>query len=131
MTDAPVHPLLLAAGALAFLVAAIHSVAGEYMIFRRQRTTGWMPDNGGNVLRIRHVRILWASWHLTSAFGIALGAILVRLAFADSPEVQRLFVERAVIGGMLAGALFVFVATRGRHPGWIGLLGVAVLTWLA
>ena len=77
------------------------------------------------------MRILWASWHLASAFGVALGAILVRLAFADAPEVQRLFVERAVIGGMLAGALFVFIATRGRHPGWIGLLGVAVLTWLA
>jgi hypothetical protein len=30
---------------------------------------------------------------------------------------------------MLLGSAFVFVGTRARHPGWAGLLGVAVLIW--
>lgn len=31
---------------------------------------------------------------------------------------------------MLAGSATVFFGTKGRHPGSIALLGVAILTWL-
>ena len=40
------------------------------------------------------------------------------------------FIEKAIIASMLGGALLVLIGTRGRHPGWIGLLGVAILVWL-
>ncbi len=31
---------------------------------------------------------------------------------------------------MLAASGLVLIGTKGRHPGWAGLLGVAVLVWL-
>ena len=32
---------------------------------------------------------------------------------------------------LLAGACLVLVGTKGRHPGWLGLLAAAALVWLA
>lgn len=43
---------------------------------------------------------------------------------------QTLF-GQAIVVAMAAGSFLVFVGTKGQHPGWIGLLGVAVLAWLA
>ena len=39
-------------------------------------------------------------------------------------------IAQVIAVSMLGGSLLVLVATRGRHPGWIGLLGVAGLVWL-
>jgi hypothetical protein len=39
-------------------------------------------------------------------------------------------VSQAIVGAFLAGSVLVLVATRGRHPGWIGLLAVAALSHL-
>jgi hypothetical protein len=36
---------------------------------------------------------------------------------------------RIVAATMLLGALVIGGGTRWRHPGWVGLLGVAVLCW--
>ena len=63
----------LIAGILAFLVAIIHSALGEHLVFRRMRNGTIIPTNGGTLLKERHVRILWASWHIVSIFGVALG----------------------------------------------------------
>ncbi|KRF03386.1 hypothetical protein ASG89_23390 [Paenibacillus sp. Soil766] len=34
-----------------------------------------------------------------------------------------------VAGSMLIGALLILIGTKANHPGWVGLLGVAVLVW--
>jgi hypothetical protein len=46
---------------------------------------------------------------------------------ASLPE----FVGYSAAAACLVGSLLVLVGTRGRHPGWLGLLAVAVLVWLA
>ncbi len=120
----------VAAAALAFLVGIIHSVLGEILIFRRLRTGGVVPTNGSTLLDERHVRILWASWHVLSVMGWGMASILLWLAMEPSAAGNTAFIEKAIIASMLGGALLVLIGTRGRHPGWIGLLGVAILVWL-
>jgi hypothetical protein len=88
-----------------------------------------IPTNGGRVIGERHVRILWASWHVLTVFGWCLAAILLWLAQAQ--PVGSAFLSQAIVTAMLVGLVLVLVGTKGRHPGWVGLLGVAVLAWLA
>ena len=121
--------LFLAAAILSFLVGLAHSILGEVLIFRRMRQGGPIPTNGGRVLGEGHVRILWASWHVLTVFGWCLAAILVWLSQVQT--VGSAFLSQAIVMAMLAASVLVFVGTKGKHPGWVGLLGVAVLTWLA
>ena len=125
----PMNRLLVAAAVLAFLVGLAHSILGEVLIFRRMRERGLIPTNGGRVIGERHVRILWASWHVLTVLGWCLAGILVLLAQAkfqgSGPLLQAIFLA------MLASSALVLIGTRGRHPRWVGLLGVAVLVWFA
>ena len=118
------------AAALAFLVGLVHSVLGERLIFRRLRQDGFVPTNGGKLLGERHVRILWASWHVLTVFGWCIGSILLWLSLSSSSVSSAWFIEQAVVITMLAGSALVFVGTKARHPGWAGLLAVAVFVWL-
>ncbi len=120
----------VAAGSLAFLVGLVHSVFGEVLVFRRMRQGGLIPTEGGAILREQHVRILWASWHLVTVFGWGFAAILLRLSFPSSEYAFQVFVEKTVLFSMLAASLIVLVGTKGKHPGWLGLLGVAVFLWI-
>jgi hypothetical protein len=113
------------AAALLFVVALVHTVLGEVLVFSRLRRGTLVPTDGGNALRERHVRILWATWHLVTAMGWAMAAMLLGLASSPSAPV-----EHAIAVCMLIGSALVLIGTNGRHPGWIGLLGVAILTWL-
>ncbi|MES2821601.1 MAG: hypothetical protein V4812_21715 [Pseudomonadota bacterium] len=120
---------MFAAGILALVVGAIHSVFGEILIFRHLRSSGLVPTMEAPPLRQRHVRIIWASWHLVTVFGWALGAVLLRFAFPSDEQSIQIFTENAIVCASLAGSLLVLIGTKGRHPGWIGLLGIAVLIW--
>jgi hypothetical protein len=121
---------LFVAGSLALVVGVIHSTLGEVLIFSRMRNDGLVPTSGEPILRERHVRILWASWHIVTIFGWALGAILLRIAFPSTDYVVQMFVTNAIAASMLVSAFLVLIGTKGMHPGWLGLLGVALLTWL-
>lgn len=117
------------AAALVFLVGLVHSVLGERLIFRRLRQGGLVPTNGGTLLGEGHMRILWASWHVLTVFGWCIAAVLLRLSFSSASASSSRFIEQAIVIAALAGAALVFIGTRARHPGWVGLLGVAVLVW--
>lgn len=117
------------AAVLVFLVGLIHSVMGERMIFRRMRRGGLIPTNGAKLIGEGRVRILWASWHIVTVFGWCFAAILLWLAQTKALEAYG-FIANAVSIAMMVSAALVFIGTRARHPGWAGLLGVAVLTWL-
>ena len=123
------NTLLLTAAGLAFLVGLVHSVLGEVLIFRRMRQGGLIPTKGGRVIEERHVRIVWASWHVLTVFGWCLAAVLLRLAGTQSARNAGL--ANTVAAAMLAGSALVLVATKGKHPGWIGLLAVATLARLS
>ncbi len=120
----------VAAAAIAFVVGLVHSVLGEILIFRRLRLRGLVPTNGGNVLDERHVRIIWATWHIVTVFGWCLGAVLLRLSLPSAPADPTVFVEHAIAIAALVGTVLVFVGTKAKHPGWIGLLAIAVCTWM-
>lgn len=124
------HTYLFVAGLLALVVGVVHSVLGEILIFSRMRNDGLVPTSGEPILRERHVRILWASWHIVTVFGWALGAILLRIAFPSTGHVVPVFVTNTIVASMLVSSFLVLVGTKGMHPGWLGLLGVAVFTWL-
>jgi hypothetical protein len=120
---------LLAAGVMTLLVGLIHSVLGEVLIFRRMRTSSVVPTACAPVLLERHVRILWASWHLVTILGFLVAALLLRVAFQEDIQTLVPFIKASVTAAMLASAALVAFATKGKHPGWLGLLAVTVLTW--
>lgn len=124
------NTLFACAAAVAFAVGLAHSLLGERLIFRRLRDTGFIPTQGGQRLGEGHVRILWASWHVLTVFGWAFAALLLWLSFNPAYPGSR-FLVQVIVVAMLAGSALVLVGTRARHPGWVGLLAVAVLAWLA
>jgi hypothetical protein len=71
---------LLGAAVVAALVGVIHSVLGEVLIFRKLSKGSIIPNQAAAPLVLRNVRILWATWHLASAFGFGFAAILLILA---------------------------------------------------
>ena len=123
--------MLFAAGCLAFLLGLIHSILGEILIFKRMRDGGIIPTNGGPLLKERHVRILWASWHLVTVFGCGIGAILFWFSISSSEGIViPSFGVNSVVVAMIAGAALVLVGTKGKHPGWVILITIAILSWI-
>jgi hypothetical protein len=123
------QPYMFAAGVLALIVGAAHSVLGEILIFRHLRSRGLVPSMGVPPLRERHIRILWATWHLATVFGWASAVVLLRLASPSTASSLQALVENAIVVAFLGGSFLVLIGTKGRHPGWIGLLAVAALAW--
>ncbi|RYE83873.1 MAG: hypothetical protein EOP19_12890 [Hyphomicrobiales bacterium] len=120
---------VLAAGVLMILIGIAHSVIGEILIFRQLRSGTIVPLLAPAPLRERHLRILWANWHLCSVLGWGLAALLIQFAMAPNLSAQALSI-RIIAIATLAGSGLVLYATRGRHPGWFGLLAAAGLAWL-
>ena len=123
------NPLFVWAAGVLALVALVHSVLGELLIFRALRTRGVVPTAGRPVLREPQVRILWCTWHLVTVLGWALGALLWRLGTGPSDAALGAWVADVAGMATLASGLLVLYATAGRHPAWVPLLGVAALVW--
>ncbi|WP_334189465.1 hypothetical protein [Noviherbaspirillum sp.] len=98
------------------------------MIFRLMRLQGIIPTNGGNVLREPHVRILWASWHVVTALGWCVAITLLWLALPSTAQISQSTLSKAIACALLVSSLLVLVGTKGKHPGWMGLLAAAALT---
>ncbi len=123
--------LFIAAGGLALVTGIVHSVMGEMLIFRHVRSGGLVPVLDAPPLRERNIRILWATWHLASVFGWAFAIVLIGIGLAPLNDSLKPLVLGAIVFANLAGSLLVLTGTKGRHPGWIALLLVAALTWIA
>lgn len=121
---------LSAAAFLLVVVGLVHSVLGELLIFHRMRPRGIVPADGGKLLRSAHVRILWATWHIVTVLGWCVAALLWWLAQPSNPHLARALPGAAAIAALVASSALVLVGTRGRHPGWAGLLTAAVLAWI-
>lgn len=123
--------LLMLAAALAVFTGIVHSLLGELLIFRRLARGSLVPKLPAPPLSGRHVRILWATWHLASVFGWAFAALLWRMAGAPGSCLSAGDVLSAIALANLIGAALVLVGTRARHPGWIALSAIAVCCGLA
>lgn len=123
------NQILFSAGVLSIIVGLIHAVLGEILIFRQLREKSIIPTMPANPLRQRNIRILWATWHIASIFGWGIGAVLINLAHAEVE--YSTFTIHAIALSMFLSGLLVLIATKARHPGWVGLFGVAVLCWFS
>ena len=121
--------LYLVAAVVAAITGLVHSVLGEHLIFRHLRAGQLVPAKAAPPLRERHVRIIWATWHLGSVFGWAFAGLLLGLAFGSASPLS--LAVWATVLAYLGAAILVLVGTKGRHPGWLALLAVASLTWVA
>ncbi len=122
---------LTGAAATLFVVALVHSLLGEAMVFRRVRGAAWLQADTGRRLGRGHMGILWATWHGLSAIGCGVAAVFGWLAcLSADARLPLAFIDDALACALAATAVLVFVGTRGRHPGWAGLLAAAVLAWL-
>lgn len=125
------QPLLAAAAVLALATGIVHSLLGELLIFRHLRRSSIVPSLPAPPLQARNVRILWATWHLASVLGWTMAGLLWQLAQNPGDGLAASSVLHAVAAGFMAGALLVLVGTRGRHPGWVALGAVGILSWAA
>lgn len=117
------------AGLLAAVTGLVRSLLGERLIFRHLRQGTLVPTKAAMQLPERHIRILWATWHLGSVFGWGFAGPLVGPGLGHTAPLDLLV--GAAVFAYLGGAILVFVGTKGRHPGWAALLLVALLTVLA
>lgn len=113
------------AGVLAILLGIIHSVMGEILIFNQLRQSSVVPNLAPAPLKQRHINIVWASWHIVSILGAALGLLLILMR--NEWLQQTIYFKWTIILSMAASGLLVLLATRGRHPGWFVLMLIAVL----
>jgi hypothetical protein len=101
------------------------------LIFQHLRESTLIPSLPAPPLKVRNVRILWATWHITSVLGWAFAGLLWQLANNPSGELSASVVLGTAAAAFLASAVLVFVGTRARHPGWVALGAVGVLSWMA
>ncbi|MFZ1807989.1 MAG: hypothetical protein WAU36_12230 [Cyclobacteriaceae bacterium] len=124
----------LIAGILCFILGIVHSILGEVLIFKDKRNNGSIiPSKNSTELKERHLRIIWATWHLASVLGWCIGIILVRISL-EQKDLSLKFIEMAIqpmIYTMFAGAFLVLIGTKGKHPGWVVLLLIGILLLIA
>lgn len=123
------NSLLSIAAVIALATGVVHSILGEWIIFRHLRESAIVPSLPAEPLKSRNVRILWATWHLASVLGLAFAGLLWQLARNPSATLAANSVLSITAAAFLAGALLVLVGTRARHPGWVALGAVAALSW--
>jgi hypothetical protein len=119
--------LLLCAGALIIVIGIVHSLLGESLIFKKLEPKGGIPTLAPPPLQFSNIRIIWATWHLVSILGFGLGALFI-IAALPQPLIEFSSSLKFVTAmPVLLSGLTVLWATKGKHPGWIGLLMVSAL----
>lgn len=116
----------LVAAILAAATGLAHSVLGEVLIFRHLRNGSFVLALDAPPLRVRNIRIIWATWHLATLFGWTFAGILIQLALGRPMSASLM--AGAIAFAHLGGAVLVLIGTKGRHPGWVALTAVAALT---
>ncbi|PWI29557.1 hypothetical protein DI383_10055 [Flavobacteriaceae bacterium LYZ1037] len=115
------------AGILCFLLGIAHSILGEYLIFKNIRNKEKLvPTKETIELKERHVRILWATWHLATIFGWCLGAILIKISILEESQLID-FIVNTIGLTMFLSSLLVLIGTKGKHPGWLVLLAIGIV----
>lgn len=56
--------------------------------------------------------------------------LLLWLANESTSSNSYKVLEYTVTAAMFVGSVLVLIGTKGRHPGWVGLMSVAMLIWI-
>lgn len=128
--------MLIAAGAVAVLAAAVHGVAGEILVVRRL-SRELLPTTrfGGRGMTMAMIHV---TWHIATLAFLALGVGLLVAGSGlegDAARALGLVAAGAFTGFSLVAVVLGFVYTRTartlyRHPGGIALATTAALAWL-
>ena len=122
---------LIMASVVTIFVGLTHSFLGEKLIFSKLRLGNLVPTCVAPPLKERHIRIIWATWHMASFFGFGFAVLLYWLAFPSTNiEIETSF-KLAIAVTMFLSALLVAGATKGKHPGWVGLSLVGLFICLS
>ena len=113
-----VGALLLAATML------VHSILGQKRLIRPL-----LNENAGVMRRPLARFIIPFAWHLTSAIGLIVAAIL--LAWAWAPDSARTIGLAATATTFLVAGIGDAIGSKGRHIGWPSLTAVGVCTLVA
>jgi len=122
---------LIMATCLTVFLGIAHSIIGEVLIFKHWRQGGASKAALGSKLPLRHKRILWSTWHLASVFGWGISAILFKFSLSQEAIPLEGYIKNTLAYTMMVGGVLVLAGTRGRHPGWLVLLVIAVLIWVS
>lgn len=118
---------LIAAAGILLVLAGLHSILGERLIFRvigRGRAVG---DPALSLLSQRRWDALWSTWHLVSIWGVGVAVVLIALGAPDRISLGPTPILAATMG---VSAVFWSWGTRLKHPAWLGFLLAAVLLLL-
>lgn len=119
--------LAVSAVLLAVLVLG-HSVVGELMILAPLGKARDLPAVRGSVrFTLNTLRFVW---HVVTVMGLGIAAILFHFAQWPAFDASQLFVLRALALTCGAGCVVALVGSRAKHPSWIVLAVIAVLTWI-
>lgn len=124
---------LFIAGILFFLLGLAHSIIGEYLIFKNKRNKGSLVPSKKSVgLKERHLRIIWATWHLSSILGWCIGAILIKISLEQTELNSNIsvFIVQSILYATFISSFLVLIGTKGKHPGWIGFLLIGIIMFI-
>jgi hypothetical protein len=106
---------LQAAGVLAILVAIVHGAIAELRVFPKSRIE---PRGAQTLLRL--------IWQASTVDWIGLGVLLIAAPALGSESARRWVIAVAVVVYGY-GAIGNAIASRGRHVGWLLMIGVIAL----
>jgi hypothetical protein len=137
-----VNALLVVAGSLALLAAAVHGVGGEVLVVRKLALKVLPPSVFGGPRTTK--LMIRATWHMTTIAFLTVGVALVLAGSVLEGDTARGigvvaaaastgFAAVALGGGLalaLEGSLARAPRAMFRHPAPVGLTVIAVLAWL-
>lgn len=125
-----INGYLFSAGVLTILLAIGHSLRGERLIFKPLRKK--IKGNGLKDMSIADVAILWSTWHIVSLFALVPAVAFIKIAYFTYNEVNELsnLIVKITTWIMVVASLIILIKTKGKHPAWVILLVIAILSFL-
>jgi hypothetical protein len=120
---------LLLSGIVAIALGLCHSILGERLIFNRIKRTEHLDRQETDLLSKRLWAALRTTWHLTSLLGFGFAAMLFWMSISETSRGQQHWPSLIITVTFLLSAVFWLIGTRGKHPGWIPMVLIALLVW--
>ena len=106
-----------------------HSVLGElWILIPLQKTEGLPAVRGSKRFTKSTLRF---AWHVTTVLGLGVACIFFYYAQFTEFTSDQISVLRILSVTFFVSFIVSIVGARARHPSWIVMLIVSILTWLS